>query len=1322
MSNKIKTKTEKEIEKNVLKLKNLKMFSPKNIKFIDEIIELYQSRQIEKFATAETIALKIVGRGQAKASGLRELEKYRGHSSTLTKFTAKKINDALGPMIKFYIKGNVITESTYKDKKKVGNIRTIYKDDYNQARTITARTEEDAIAIFRQMMNEDFTKNRESTDDSNNFKSTIVKSITASASKFELDGKGFKISKSLMRSCDAVEYDFIPADKTLDLGNGFCVVDQFVGTYSKDIKSLTREYFIELCYLVRGEIPPSKTDVLKSNLDVGISEDEDDINPLIWTIEQGVTPDMLNKICIMLQISHYAFDVEKKCFLKSISPNRNYKALIYYCVNNHMYHVTNSESALGLSHSAREIETKIKSICIDDTKEQEKNIFKDKKIFENVPIKDLVNYKDCIIMYNQKNTDNQEIHYKHNLNDELDEIIGLYEYVPKIKNQKYAVIRIDFNQNDQKVILVVDPNDQHIMTYKDIQKICVDTKLEFKNQSFGAIVSELKDKFFNAKSIRHTFTKEERIAMFKDEPTCEICKKSLKVTNFEIDHIIPLGNGGTNDADNLQVLCKPCHFEKSKTEKEHGYVKISETESSFNTVTKEIFNSPLNAKYAFVEAITEKTPQEVICKGTVNGPLTKTEVRTAYEGKDGHDIEGHINYGQYDLIKYDLEVKNKNKVVGKETVDKQIYSIDLNRCRKNSLMYSQYDYPLFTVMDEPTEYKGLKATGLFFIESNNYLPLRANGWYSLPMVEYCLSTKIITEEDIKYVVYSGLTIEHDYYNEFVTHLYDILGNNAKMAVNAMIGMFKPKPRESWVSKMIITDANCAFNHLLRLDGCFIDSRDINGKQYYQVYEKYMTNKEESDAPIYNQILDLEAIELHKLMKVVEGHNGIVLDVTTDAVTCVFNEAFPFTISEDGVNIEGYYYDTPDICGDLLYEPIVHKYKLEDKSSRLKVPKLPKYKRMTKYLHVKNEMNIIYDVEVTYEQVKQEIINAIGVIEKAEVVKQIFGESKDFNDLVKQILDSNKSIHIDGRAGTGKSYLIKLIQAEMEKREISFKSLAPTNKACRIINGQTIHRFVASNQLVKDKSVTHLFIDEVSMMAEAFYKYFIVLKRMRPDLKFIIAGDFEQLLPVKDRVQNCNYKDSSALFELCDGNRLQLTKCRRSDSTLFNMLLPENIGKIKKENFKHTIHNLNISFTNKKRMSINRMMMDNYVRQKKTKPVEFKKLSFDDNSQDVRLLAGMPVIARKNNKKLNIFNNETFTISEIRKTTETIIVVEDGRSQEVPFKDFQHMFYIAFCITCHKSQGCTFDEDYTIHEFDMMDNRLKYVALSRSVNINLINIV
>ena len=52
-----------------------------------------------------------------------------------------------------------------------------------------------------------------------------------------------------------------------------------------------------------------------------------------------------------------------------------------------------------------------------------------------------------------------------------------------------------------------------------------------------------------------------------------------------------------------------------------------------------------------------------------------------------------------------------------------------------------------------------------------------------------------------------------------------------------------------------------------------------------------------------------------------------------------------------------------------------------------------------------------------------------------------------------------SIHIDGRAGTGKSTLIKQLQAEMAKRDIKHVSLAPTNKACRIINAITLHRFV-----------------------------------------------------------------------------------------------------------------------------------------------------------------------------------------------------------------------------------------------------------------------
>jgi hypothetical protein len=228
--------------------------------------------------------------------------------------------------------------------------------------------------------------------------------------------------------------------------------------------------------------------------------------------------------------------------------------------------------------------------------------------------------------------------------------------------------------------------------------------------------------------------------------------------------------------------------------------------------------------------------------------------------------------------------------------------------------------------------------------------------------------------------------------------------------------------------------------------------------------------------------------------------------------------------------------------------------------------------------------------------------------------------------------------------------------------------------------------------------------------------------MIPDIKFIIAGDFAQLLPVKDRIEDCNYKNSLALHELCDGNRLELIKCRRSDATLFNMLLPNNINNIKKTDFKNVMANRHICFTNKKRIAINTMMMDQTIKAKKVKALELKKLYYDPNSQDVRLCAGMPVIARKNSKQLNIFNNETFIIKTIKLKDDEIIVADEVSERTVPIPEFTKIFNVAYCITTHKAQGATFDEAYTIHEFDQFDKRLKYVALSRATDINLINII
>ena len=82
--------------------------------------------------------------------------------------------------------------------------------------------------------------------------------------------------------------------------------------------------------------------------------------------------------------------------------------------------------------------------------------------------------------------------------------------------------------------------------------------------------------------------------------------------------------------------------------------------------------------------------------------------------------------------------------------------------------------------------------------------------------------------------------------------------------------------------------------------------------------------------------------------------------------------------------------------------------------------------------------------------------------------------------------------ITGPAGTGKSYKIKQIFKKLDELDKKYIKLAPTNKASRIIGGETLDKYCAkilkSNKSInKFKNLDYIFVDEVSMVRELFYQ-------------------------------------------------------------------------------------------------------------------------------------------------------------------------------------------------------------------------------------------
>jgi 5-methylcytosine-specific restriction endonuclease McrA len=1185
---------------------------------------------------------------------------------------AEKIISKLEQEIKYYdenknkrwnVTGIIKVKEIYYHVEKI----YIYYQEYEGSGTYQG-TRESVIEQFKKEMFDKYNFHEASPNKEHIVEEIIIKSIVEKESTtVPKEDNAMKNATPLMYNCISEYREFLQ-------NTGTCVVDNSIGMYGEKLK-LTRDKFIDMC----KEYYNNKNQC--------------------WSVEHGITPQCVNSICEKYDITHYCLDVHKSVIIKSLSKNQNHKALIYFSVNNHMYLIMDDVMRKSLIETVKEKENWNTSLLSDEV-EDKTNIYDDYDIIEN-PKTFFTESKNTIYMFSRLGTTS--------INDIFQSLIVDHGVPDNIKCKKTKIEAFKYKKNNIIYMFVCDPNAVHNITYKEVKVLCEKNDLPFKNQTFMHVVKQLRSKYFDEITGRIKFTKEfKEMVLEKSEKKCSGCQCCLESKKYDIDHIKPLASGDTNEIDNLQALCKACHRDKTANENEQGlYVKFSDTESCFNNTVQEIMNSALSHAYAFVEPIKE--------------PLK----------------------------------------------GKKLFTIDINKCRRNILLNHKHDYCIFNVMDEPEEYKDSKIIeGLYYIETDSYFPLRGNGWYYHSLVQYCLDNKIITKNNIQYVIYSSSTVKHDYYNGFINYCNDhilnydqiqeyyntrtdeninfegapqedetcinlnddgeyekiyvvknkcVLSDYKKSCINSMIGGFKPNTQKkvNWRSVHVTESKIEALQYSLQYEGSFMSSFVSNNKLFFHVFAPSKTTNIETERPLYDQIVQQEAMELHRLKTLVESKGGIVTDINTDAITCTFpNDKFPFDLIDEK-NLD-YYWDE---------FKTVPKYKLEPNAKRVKYPKLVHYMRFDNYTLHTEPWEITPDVP-----------------------------DNNFEPLINKILDSNESWLINGPPGAGKTTLINKIKEYLTNNNKVYKCLAPTNLAALLIDGTTVHKFACKlKKLTKfmENQLDYIFVDEVSMLHSNFYKILMIIKQLK-NCNIIVSGDFNQLDVIGD-LHKYDYKNSSILKELCDHNNINLQTCRRSNDKLFNLIQFDNINNLTPDDFKSDLkidNDINICWTNNTRKKINSKYMDAaYKKAKTSNYITLKKLEYDDNSQDVTLVNKTPLIAKVNNGNLKLINNERYIIKKVDKNTKEIVV---ENSREVPKKDkdgneikdkdgnivmdkiiktlkikadeFQKLFRIGYAFTTHSAQGMSIDKPYTIHEFNKMDQKLKYVGLSRATKYENINII
>jgi len=124
------------------------------------------------------------------------------------------------------------------------------------------------------------------------------------------------------------------------------------------------------------------------------------------------------------------------------------------------------------------------------------------------------------------------------INNVFEQFISTFNTVPIItKCNKSNILEFHFKTHEKNIIIFCcDPsNDISVISFKEVKELCIQNKVEWKNQSYTGFITSLKNNFFDELRGRIKFSKEQRNESNEEfNFKCNVCKRCTKKNHLKL--------------------------------------------------------------------------------------------------------------------------------------------------------------------------------------------------------------------------------------------------------------------------------------------------------------------------------------------------------------------------------------------------------------------------------------------------------------------------------------------------------------------------------------------------------------------------------------------------------------------------------------------------------------------------------------------------------------------------------------------------------------------------------------------------------------------